>query len=67
MDKFTNIIKYKFAAMLMIMYGGFMELDGISITIPVLLMGTDKYDIRQYSEFKLLYFLIKSIYYDCYT
>ena len=47
--------------MLMIMYGGFMELDGISITIPVLLMGTDKYDIRQYSEFKLLYFLIKSI------
>ena len=53
--------------MLMIMYGGFMELDGISITIPVLLIGTDKYDIRQYSEFKLLYFLIKSINYDCYT
>ena len=48
--------KYKIAAVLMIIHGGFMELGGIFAMIPALLMGTDKYDIGQYFEFKLPYF-----------
>lgn len=33
-----------------------MELGGIFAMIPALLIGTDKYDIGQYFEFKLQYF-----------
>ena len=33
-----------------------MELGGIFAMIPALLIGTDKYDIGQYFEFKLPYF-----------
>ena len=48
--------KYKIAAILMIIHGGFMELGGIFAMISALLIGTDKYDIGQYFEFKLPYF-----------
>ena len=48
--------KYKIAAILMIIHGGFMELGGIFAMIPALLIGTDKYDIGKYFEFKLQYF-----------
>ncbi len=48
--------KYKIAAILMIIHGGFMELGGILAMIPALILGTDKFDIGQYFEFKLSYF-----------
>lgn len=48
--------KYKIAALVMIIHGGLMELGGIFAMIPALLIGTDKYDIGQYFEFKLQYF-----------
>ena len=46
--------KYKIAAILMIIHGGFMELGGIFAMISALLIGTDKYDIGQYFEFNCL-------------
>ena len=48
--------KYKIAALLMIIHGGFMELGGVLCMIPALMSGTDKFDIGQYFEFKLQYF-----------
>ncbi len=48
--------KYKSAAILMIIHGGFMEIGGILAMIPALLFGTDKFDIGQFFEFKLSYF-----------
>jgi len=48
--------KYKVAAILMIIHGGFMELGGALAMIPALLMGIDNYDIGQYFSFKLPYF-----------
>ena len=48
--------KYKIAAIIMIIHGGFMELGGVFCMIPALLLGTDKFDIGQYFEFKLQYF-----------
>lgn len=48
--------KYKIAAILMLVHGGFMELGGIFAMIPALLIGTDKYDVGQYFSFKLQYF-----------
>lgn len=48
--------KYKIAAILMIIHGGFMELGSILAMIPALILGTDKFDIGQYFEFKLSYF-----------
>ena len=48
--------KYKIAAIIMIIHGGFMELGGVFCMIPALLLGTDKLDIGQYFEFKLQYF-----------
>ncbi len=48
--------KYKTAAILMIVHGGFMELGGILAMIPALLTGTDQYNIGQYFEFKFQYF-----------
>lgn len=56
MEEDTVMKKYKIAAILMIIHGGFMELGGIFAMIPALLIGTDKYDIGQYFEFKLPYF-----------
>ena len=48
--------KYKIAAVLMIIHGGFMELGGVLCMIPALMFGTDNFDIGQYFEFKLPYF-----------
>ena len=48
--------KYKIAAILMILHGGFMELGGVLCMIPALLLGTDKFDIGKYFAFKLSYF-----------
>lgn len=48
--------RMEIAAVLMIIHGGFMELGGIFAMIPALLIGTDKYDMGQYFEFKLPYF-----------
>ena len=55
-EEYRVMKKYKIAAILMIIHGGFMELGGIFAMIPALLIGTDKYDIGQYFEFKLPYF-----------
>ena len=55
-EEYTGMKKYKSAAIRMIIHGGFMELGGIFAMIPALLIGTDKYDIGQYFEFKLPYF-----------
>lgn len=48
--------KYRIAAMLMIIHGGFMEIGGVLCMIPALMLGTDKFDIGQYFEFRLAYF-----------
>ena len=56
MEEDTVMKKYKIAAILMIIHGGFMELGGIFAMIPALLIGTDKYDIGKYFKFKLPYF-----------
>ena len=48
--------KYKIAAILMIIHGGFMELGGVLCLIPALSIGTDRFDIGQYFSFKLSYF-----------
>lgn len=46
--------KYKIAAILMIIHGGFMEIGGILAMIPALMFGTDKFDIGKYFEFKFV-------------
>lgn len=48
--------KCKVAAAIMIIHGGFMELGGVLCMIIALLLGTDRFDIGQYFEFKLPYF-----------
>ena len=48
--------KYRIAAILMIIHGGFMEIGGVLYMIPAFMLGTDKFDIGQYFEFKLSYF-----------
>jgi uncharacterized membrane protein (DUF2068 family) len=48
--------KYKLSAIILIIHGGFMELLGCFAIIPVLLIGSDKFDIGQYFSFKLTYF-----------
>lgn len=48
--------KYKIAAILMIIHGGFMEIGGCFAVIPALILGSDKFDIGQYFSFKLPYF-----------
>jgi uncharacterized membrane protein (DUF2068 family) len=48
--------KYRLAAVLIIIHGGFMEIGGIFAMILALLIGTDKFDIGQYFEFKFPYF-----------
>ena len=48
--------KYKIAAILLIIHGGFLEIAGVLAMIPALLWGTDKYDVGQYFSFRLPYF-----------
>ncbi len=48
--------KYKIAAILMIIHGGFMEIGGCFAMIPALILGNDKFDVGQYFSFKLPYF-----------
>lgn len=48
--------KYRIAAILMIIHGGFMEIGGVLCMIQAFMLGTDKFDIGQYFEFKLSYF-----------
>lgn len=48
--------KYKIAAVLMIIYGGFMEIGGCFAIIPALILGSDRFDIGQYFSFRLPYF-----------
>lgn len=48
--------KYKIAAILMFIHGGFMEIGGCLAIIPALIMGNDKFDIAQWFSFKLPYF-----------
>lgn len=55
-EGYSVMKKYKIAALLMIIHGGFMELGGILCMIPTLIWGTDKFDIGQYFTFKLPYF-----------
>lgn len=48
--------KYKIAAILMIIHGGFMEIGGCFAIIPALILGSDRFDIGQYFSFRLPYF-----------
>ena len=48
--------RYKIAAWIMIIHGGFMEIGGVLCAIPALIFGSDKFDIGQYFSFKLQYF-----------
>lgn len=48
--------RYKIAALLMFIHGGFMEIGGCLSIIPALIMGSDKFDIGQYFSFKFPYF-----------
>lgn len=48
--------KYKIAAILMIIHGGFMEIGGCLAVIPAMILGSDQFDIGQYFSFKLPYF-----------
>lgn len=47
---------HRIAAILMIIHGGFMEIGGVLCMIQAFMLGTDKFDIGQYFEFKLSYF-----------
>lgn len=48
--------RYKTAAWIMIVHGGFMEIGGVLCFLPAMLLGTDRFDIGQYFSFKLPYF-----------
>lgn len=48
--------KYKAAAILMIIHGGFMEIGGCIALIPILMLGNDKVDMSQYFSFIVPYF-----------
>lgn len=48
--------KYKLASILMIIHGAFIEIGGCLFLIPILVMGTDKYDVGQYFSFIVPYF-----------
>jgi uncharacterized membrane protein (DUF2068 family) len=47
--------KMKIASILMILHGGLMELGGCLAMIPVLIMGTDKFDVGKYFSFVVPY------------
>ena len=48
--------RYKIAAWLMIIHGGFMQIGGVLCALPALILGSGKFDIGQYFSFKLQYF-----------
>ena len=48
--------RYKIAAWLMIIHGGFMEIGGVLCALPALILGSGKFGIGQYFSFKLQYF-----------
>lgn len=48
--------RYKIAAWLMIIHGGFMEIGVVLCALPALILGSGKFDIGQYFSFKLQYF-----------
>ena len=48
--------RYKIAAWLMIIHGGFMEIGGVLCALPALILGSGKFVIGQYFSFKLQYF-----------
>lgn len=48
--------RYKIAAWLMIIHGGFLEIGGVLCALPALILGSGKFDIGQYFSFKLQYF-----------
>ena len=48
--------QYKIASILMIINGGFMELGGILMLIPILLIGNEKMGIAKYFSFIVTYF-----------
>lgn len=48
--------RYKIAAWLMIIHGGFMEIGGVLCALPALILGSGKFDIGKYFSFKLQYF-----------
>ena len=48
--------RYKIAAWLMIIHGGFMEIGGVLCALPALILGSGKFDIGQYFSFNLQYF-----------
>lgn len=48
--------KYKIASILMIIHGACMEVGGCLALIPVLVLGSDKFDINQYMSFIVPYF-----------
>ena len=48
--------RYKIAAWLMIIHGGFMEIGGVLCALPALIVGSGKFEIGQYLSCKLQYF-----------
>lgn len=47
--------KYKIASILMLIHGGFMEIGGTLFALPLLLWGSDKYDLGQFFSFIVPY------------
>ena len=47
--------KYRIAAILMLIHGGFMEIGGCLALIPVLAMGSDKVDMSSFFSFIVPY------------
>lgn len=47
--------KYKLASILMLIHGGFMEIGGTLFALPLLLWGSDKYDLGQFFSFIVPY------------
>lgn len=48
--------KYRIAAVLMLIHGGFMELGGGLAALPCLILGPERFDISRYFAFRLPYF-----------
>lgn len=48
--------RYKIAAWIMIIHGGFMEIGGVLCFIPAMFFGDGKFEVGQYFSFKLPYF-----------
>ncbi len=48
--------RYKTAALMMIIHGGFMEIGGACCFIPAMLFGSDNFDAEQFFSFKFPYF-----------